>query len=405
MSVRARDRTPSPHSFERARAVISARLRARRAEIEAAVLARASAISDPAESHDPEYLEGLRTTISDAVDYGLAAIERGEDHKPSLPPTLLAQARLAARNGVGLDTVLRRYSAGYVLLSDFLIEEAEHSNLRGGVLRRLLRAQAALDRLLAAVSEEYAREERERPGTRDQRRAERIERLLAGEQLDTSGLDYDFEGFHLGVIGAGPGAWKALRGLAIALDCRLLALRRGEGTVWAWLGSRQMIDDEDLRRHVSANWPVGASLAIGEPGAGIPDWRLTHHQAKAALAIALRSPEPLVRYADVALMASVVRDDLLAASLHRLYLGPLKAEHSGGKVACDTLRAYFSAERNISSAAAALGVNRNTVASRLRTIEATIGRPLNTCGPELETALRLAELGDHGISPVDPALR
>jgi hypothetical protein len=395
-------------SFEQARAELSARLRSRQDEIEQAALARAYAVSETSsdppdlDSLDPAYLQGLRTATAAAVDYALTMIERGEERAPSPPPILLTQARLAARNRVGLDTVLRRYSAGYVLISDFLVEEAERSGLRGPFLQRLLRSQAALDRLLAALSEEYAREERERPGTTEQRRVERIERLLAGEPIETSGLEYDFEGHHLAAIATGPGTGNALRDLATALDYRLLTACRGDEVLWTWLGARRALNPEELRRHASAEWPEGATLAIGEPGEGLAGWRFTHRQAKAAMTVALCGIEPLVRYADVALLASVLQDDLLASSLRKLYLEPLEAERDGGEVAKETLRAYFEAERNVSSAAAVLEVNRNTVASRLRAIEATIARPLASCGPELEVALRLAE---PSVSPADPALR
>jgi hypothetical protein len=397
-------------SFEQARAELSARLRERRPEIEQAVLTRAFAVSDAnqpveIESLDPEYLQGLRGAIAAAVDFGLEVIERGEERAPSPPPALLAQARLAARYGVGLDTVLRRYSAGYFLLSDFLVEEAERGGLRGADLQRLLRAQAALDRLLAAVSKEYAREERERPHTSEQRRAERIERLLAGELLDTSDLAYEFECFHLGAIACGPGIGNALRDLATSLDCRLLTACRGDEVLWAWLGARRGPDPEGLRRHARALWPEGATLAIGEPAQDLSGWRLSHRQAKAALPIALRGPDSFVRYADVALLASVLQDDLFATSLRQIYLEPLERERDGGEVARETLRAYFAAGRNVSSAAAALEINRNTVASRLRAVEASIGRPLGSCGPELETALRLGELDDPGVSPSAPTLR
>jgi hypothetical protein len=386
----------SQPSFERARAALSARLAARRPEIEQAVLTRVYAVTGPNESQDPEYIEGLRAASSAALDYAFTVIERGEERAPAPPPALLAQARLAARNGIGLDTVLRRYSAGYVLLTDFLVEEVEQSGLRASDLQRLMRSEAALDRLLAAVGEEYTREASKRPSTSEQRHAERIERLLAGEQLDTSGLGYDFEGHHLGAIAKGPGAEEALRGLAATLDRRLLSVRREDGVVWAWLGSRRAFEIEELQRHLSATWPAQCALAIGEPGNGLPAWRLTHHQARAALPIALRSPEPLVRYADVALLAAILKDDLLATSLRRFYLWPLEAERDGGEAARETLRAYFAAGRNVSSAAAMLGVNRNTVASRLRAIEEAIGRPLAAYGPEIEAALRLADLSEPG---------
>jgi hypothetical protein len=384
-------------SFERARAELSARLRERQAEIEQAVLTRAYAVSETnSESPDPEtldptYLQGLRTATAAAVDYALEVVERGEGREPYPPAILLAQARLAARNRVGLDTVLRRYSAGYVLLSDFLVEEAERSGLRGPALQRLLRSQAALDRLLAALSEEYAREERERPTTQEQRRTERIERLLAGEPIDTTELEYDFEAHHLAAIASGPGAGNALRELAASIDCRLLSACRGDETLWAWLGARRAPDPEELKRH-AADWPEGATLAIGEPSEGLTGWRLSHRQAKAAMSVAQRSPEPVVRYADVALLAAVLGDELLATSLRKLYLEPLEAERDGGEVALETLRAYFAVERNVSSAAAALGVSRQAVAKRLRTVEERLGCSLDSCAAELEAALRLEQL-------------
>jgi hypothetical protein len=387
----------SQNSLEKPRIELSSRLRARRPEIDQAVLTRILAVSDLNESVDldsldPEYLEGLRAATSAAVDYGFAVLEYGEERAPPPPPVLLTQARLAARYGVGLDTVLRRYSAGFVLLTDFLVEEAERSGLRGPALRRLLRSQAALDRLLASVSEEYNREKSEHRSSSEQRRAERIERLLAGELLDTSELDYDFAGSHLGGIASGQGAWGALRDLSAALDRRLLAIRRGEGTVWAWFGGRHPVDMEELHHYACISWPVQATLAVGEVGEGLAGWRLTHNQARAALPIALRSSQPLVRYANVALLASILQDDLLATSLRQLYLTPLEVGRDGGKVFRQTLRAYFAADRNVSSAAAILGVSRRTVANRLRSIETRLGRPLSVAGAEMETALRFLEL-------------
>jgi diguanylate cyclase with GGDEF domain/PucR-like helix-turn-helix protein len=404
LTLRTRAPAKKP-SFEEARAALVERLRGRREEIEQAVLTRAYAVSetssDPVELErlDPTYLQGLRTTTAAAIDYALTVIEQGEEQASTPPAALLAQARLAARSRVGLDTVLRRYSAGYVLLSDFLLQEAERGGLRGADLQRLLRSQAALDRLLAALSEEYMRAERERPTTSEQRRTERIERLLAGELVDVSDVHYAFEGHHLALIARGREAQDILHELANALDCCLLTASPGEDALWAWLGARTQPDPEALRRHVSANWPAGAALAIGEPGEGLPGWRLSHRQAKAALSVADRSSEPFTRYADVALLAAVLQDDLLATSLRKLYLEPLEAERDGGKVAKETLRAYFAAGQNVSSAAAALGINRNTVASRLRAIDAAIGYPPSSCDPELEVALRLDELGERTLPP------
>jgi hypothetical protein len=371
-----------------------ARLRDRREEIERAVLTRVHGVSELDESVGVEYLAGLRAAVSAAIDHGLASLERSEANPPQTPAALLSQARLAARSGVSLDTVLRRYLAGYTVLGDFVIEEADKDGLRrGSSLQRLLRRQATLfDRLLAAVGDEYSREKCARLESPEQRRADRVERLLAGELVDTSDLPYEFDAHHLGLISSGQGAGDALARLAKALDRRLLLVQRDDGTTWAWLGGRGEPGAERLELTLAKEWPPHFSLALGEPGQGLAGWRLTHRQAQAALPIALRSKDTCVRYSDVALLASVLRDDLLVTSLRQLYLEPLTREPDQGKTARDTLRAYFIADHNVSSAAAALGVNRHTVASRLRFIEQQIGRSLLRCRAEMEAALDIDDL-------------
>jgi PucR C-terminal helix-turn-helix domain/GGDEF-like domain len=391
--------------IEEVRRGLTDALRSRREEIEQATLARVRGVADVNENPESEYAEGLRSVVSAALDYGIEAIERSEDLPPPMPTVLLSQARLAARHGIALNTVLRRYVAGYTLLGDFVIEESERAGpLDGASLKRLLRVLAALlDRVIAAVSEEYAREMRTRPRSAEQRLAERIEQLLEGQRLDTSELPYDFDAIHVALIAKGPGAEEAIRQLADPLDRRLLLVCRGEAGVWAWLGGRRVFDPEELRGPQAAALPATVSVAIGEAGEGLDGWRLSHRQARAALSVAIRGPEPLVRYVDVALLASMLRDDLLATSLGAIYLEPLAAERDGGKVLRQTLGAYFACERNSASAAAALGVTRQTVNNRLRAIEARIGRPLNACVSELEAALRLDRLAFLAVKSPTPA--
>jgi hypothetical protein len=379
--------------IEEVRTGLVGRLRGRRGEIEQAAITRVYAVSDPKETSDPEYMEGLRAAIVTALDYGIAALERSEERSPPIPVALLSQARLAARNRVSLDTVMRRYFAGYTLLGDFVIDEAERIGLGSGdPLKRLLRVEAGVfDGLLTAITEEYNREA-QRPGSSEERRREWVQRLLAGQLLDTSELAYDFDAWHLGIVASGPQAQDAVETLATALDSRLLRVSAGESTVWAWLGSRRGFDHQALADLDMPNRQAGLSLAFGEPGLELPGWRLTHRQAKATLPVALRHSEKFVRYADVPLLAAIIQDDLLVTSLHQLYLAPLQSDRDGGELARKTLRAYFAAGRNVSSAAAQLGVRRHTVTKRLRAVEEQIGRPLDVCSTELDTTLRLEDL-------------
>jgi hypothetical protein len=375
------------------RAALAGRLRERLPELEAAVGARVYAISDPREVTDPAYLEGLNAALAAAVEYRLDVLEAGERQAPDVPAVLLAQARLDARDGVALETVLRRYYAGSTLFGDFVVEEAERAEVPSSALRRLLAEQATLgDRLLAAVSEEHAREAKNRPSSAAERRRECVKALLAGELVDTSQLDYDLDAHHLALLARGEGVEELMRALASKLDRRLLAVQREEEPQWAcWLGGRQPLAAEEAVRALAGASPSGAVVAVGEPAEGLAGWRFSHFQAKAALPIAERMGRPVVRYAEVALLAALARDELADASLRALYLAPLERARDGGKIARETLRAYFAADRNISSTAAALGVDRATVRNRLRAVEELLGRPLQGSMPDLEIALQLDE--------------
>jgi len=373
-----------------ARAAVFAQLQARQGEIEKETLARIYRFSDPSES-GPVYLDGLRKALSTAIDHGLSVIEQGEERSPAVPQILLLQAQLAARNGVNLDTVLRRYIAGKAILLDFLLREAEIAKLRGASLQGVIRDLATtLDLLLAGVSEAYLQESKNRLRSTKERRGERVRRLLSGELIDTSGLGYDFNRWHLAAIATGPGAAEVLRRLASALGQPLLLIPVEEENAWVWLGGHKRGDMADLEL-ISSVCSTRNRVAIGESAQGLTGWRLSHRQAKAALAIALRSEENIVRYTDVALLASALQDELLSASLHEQFLAPLLGERDGGERFRATLRALFSTNRNISSAAAKLGVSPRTVYDRLRAIEERLGRPLNAYLPEIETALRLED--------------
>lgn len=377
------------------RAALRARLEERRAEMEQALLARVYGVADPSEVEDLAYREGLRAATSAAVDFGLTTIESSQDHLPLVPPALLAQARLAARNGIGLDTVLRRYTAGHALLVDFLAEEVERNGVLSTTeLRRLLAViSAAIDRLLAAVSEEHASELERRVGfSKERRLVERVERLLGGEPVDAASLGYDFDAWHTAVVLVGEDDFGGLQALAEALDGRLLRVRPKSHQTWAWLGRRSRVESCEIAGMVEDGWQSGVNLGLGEPGWGLAGWRLTHRQAKAVLPVTGDRTGRVTRYAEVGLIASVSRDEVLVESLRQIYLDPLNDRSGRAAALSETLRAYLTTGRNITSAAARLEVNRQTVRKRLRMAEERLVRSLDECAVELELALRLDDV-------------
>jgi hypothetical protein len=388
-------RTDSAASVASQRAAVAVRMRECRPEIVQAVRERSAALLESVRGLDPEFMEGQRTAVAAAVDYGIEAVEFGEAHCREVPAIFHAQARLTARSAVSLDMMMRRYFAGYVLLGDFLMREADQCSLNGAVLQFIMRDTAAVfDRLISTIAEEYQREARGLVSSPDERMAARVRALLKGELLEATDIDYEFDAWHLGALAAGSEALDVVRQLAKSLDRRLLSIQSDEGVVWAWLGGRAPVDPDDLCAALPSLGDGDFCLAFGESAQGLSGWRLTHRQAQAVLPIARREGPGCVHYAESGLLASLLQDDLLTASLKERYLAPLASERDGGATLRATLRAFFASDRNVSSAAARLGVKRQTVTNRLRIIEEKVGRHLTSSGAEIEAALRLHDLGE-----------
>ncbi|HEV2728283.1 MAG TPA: helix-turn-helix domain-containing protein [Solirubrobacterales bacterium] len=235
----------------------------------------------------------------------------------------------------------------------------------------------------------------------EHRRLTTIRRLLAGERLDAGLLNYNLESVHVGVAVTGPAPTAALEDLRARLNSRLLLVRVGDDVAWAWLGGNYQSVQADLKLLLTMKWPHDTAVACGATAEGLGGWRLTHRQALAALPIAQHGPTPVVHHPAVALLATALHDDLLSSSLRQAYLDPLEQDRDGGLTAKHTLRAYFKACRNASSAAAELRVDRSTVSNRLKAIEDRLGHPPEAVSAELEVALRLDEITNQDGSLQD----
>jgi hypothetical protein len=264
---------PDGVSVEDARADVVRRLRARRSELLEAVFARVrdSAFAGAGEQ-DAEYLAGLRATVAAAVEYLLKELEQGDDRPGPIPVAVLEQARRAARVGVSLDTVLRRYVVGSALLGECIMEEIDRGDLPGAhsALRRALRVQASvLNRLLQAITVEYGAELERAERSPEQRRYERVRLLLDGTAPEGAELDYELGGWHLGLIASGAGAAETVRELAGSLDRRLLSVGHGRESIWAWFGGRGRFESEEVERILArarAGFGAGAGTRAGTVG-------------------------------------------------------------------------------------------------------------------------------------------
>jgi len=375
-------------SLKAIRDELAARVSARSPEIEQAFLTRIGALADG--QMDAEFSVGLRAAARESIDSTLRAIREGEDWSVVVPPTVATQIRLLAREGAPLETMLTGYSTVHNLLMEFVTEEM--GPLPHEVIGHMLRVQSQQsDDLLMAFTSEYANEVARLERSSTQRLAEKVQRLLAGEPMQGTELDYDLDAWHLGVIASGKAPELSVRRLAEELGCRLLSVPRDAGTIWAWLGARRSVSVSEFECLATSTSYASVSFAVGEPRQGIEGWRLTHQEAQTAAAIMLRSGQRLVRCADIVLLAAATRDETIARLLLDAYLRPLE-RRKDGETLKRTLRAYLAASCNAASAAASLGVDRHTVQRHLGKIEESLDRPLDSCRAELEVALRVEDL-------------
>lgn len=381
-------------SLAEIRSLIVRGLRARRSEIDQAIGARIHAsVPHPVGLDDPDYEVGLHEAIAAVVDYSLEAIEQGPGWSGPVPRAAATQARRAARAGVNLGTIQRRYIVGHCEFGEFVTQETERAGFlnNGEVVHHLRRIQEALlEHSAAAVEREYSHEQESIGGSR---RSEIVQRLLSGESVELAELaelDYEIDTYwHLGLIASGSGIEKIIWDLKGRYGCKCLCVSLNS-RVCAWLGMQEAPTSNG--EHLSTTGDAELSVAVGEPGKGLEGFRLTHHQARAAFSVALRRPKRVAWYADTRLLAAALQNETLARSLTQRYLRPLSTQRDGGAKLRRTLRIYIDLECNATSAAHGLRVGRHTVESRVHTAERLIGATLRDCLPELDVALRLGEL-------------
>ncbi|HTA34326.1 MAG TPA: helix-turn-helix domain-containing protein [Solirubrobacteraceae bacterium] len=358
---------------------------------------------DPASDADPEYQEEVRLALAAVLEYVLDGIAAGEHWQRAIPPAAVEQARRAARADVSLGVIIRRYVAVHARLGEHLADAAAKRKPSDDdlTLQRLRHTQdRLLDHVIVAVEREYITERERACRPRAEQRGAIVRRLLRHEpvdQIELAALGYGLKSrWHIGVVVAGAQSEQALNAIRAGLYSELLAVGSREGTIWAWLGAERRLSAPAIDDHLPPRSRV--RLAIGTPRFGLDGWRRTHLEALAVWPVALRGRPGATHCGDVTIDAALLGNEVLATLHRETFLLPLDRLRDGGQTARDTLHAYFACERNIASTSAKLRVTRRTVENRLHAIAESLGRPLRTCLPEIEAALRL-ESSLHGSQP------
>jgi PucR C-terminal helix-turn-helix domain/GGDEF-like domain len=352
----------------------------------------------------PEYDIGSRPELRDAERasiYGniravLGALD-GDRTLPDAPTEAMEEARVTARAGVPLESLLHTYRVGHAVIWERALDITEELAPAGSSRLAVLKIGSRwlfsyVDAIASHVTMEYTRERDRILRSSIERRVQLVRDILDGATIDAGELGYDLDAEHLALVVQGPGAEAWIDELTSRLQRHPLTIAVSDQVVWAWLGARREFGTEGWRLMAGVSVPEGTRAAVGEPRRAAEGFRRSHIEALAAHEVGRRLHAPIIRYDDVTLEAALLADEQVARRLVDHELGPLAEDDGRAAKLRTTLDAYLRTGQNASAAAAMLKVTDRTVAYRIRAIEDLLGRSVAARSPELATALRLRPL-------------
>lgn len=370
----------------------------------------------PAFGRDSELAAAVRDSVDDNARLFISMVERGVDPTASeLPVMAKAFVRMVVHRGIPVEALTQTYRTAHGAFWRTWVAE-----LRGAIADPTELATALeqgsgymfefIDTLSAAAQRLYAEERARWVRSADAMRAQTIRELLDGLPVDAAAagrrLRHALDREHLAVVawstGEGIGAAAlepAVRELLGPLDAgQPLTTVLGTGLLAGWVGSRNGFDPADLEALRLGPDPareLGVIVGVGTPARGVDGFRLAHLEAMHARRVAqleLAPPGTVVHYVSVAVAALASADQEQARRFVEGQLGGLLGTDRESTRLLETVAAYLEEHASPRHAAARLGVHENTVAARVRTAEARLGRPLRGRTTELLVALRLAPL-------------
>lgn len=248
-------------------------------------------------------------------------------------------------------------------------------------------------------------------------RIETVRELLDGAAIDvgvaSQRLVYELRGRHLGLIVSAapspelvpqPGALEraavAAAGIVGCKDPLLVPV--GTSILWAWAATGELTDAEAVERleqHVPRG---GLRLAIGRPAPGVDGFRVTHEEAQHAAELhpdaGVGGPDaPTVSYRAMELLSLLTADFERSRRFVQRELGPLAAPDDATARLRETALAFLDHGGSHLAAAQALHLHKNTVYTRVRRAERSLGSPVVPGRAALHAALTLAVAMPHRV--------
>ena len=377
---------------------------------------------------DPRTAEVFRSTVLDNVMSALRALSTDDQTEEfPAPPVAFEFARRLAQQGVPITTMLRAYRIGQAAFHQRIIAWIAARDVTANEVADAAMALSSftfsfIDRVSEQVVTAYLRERDTWMRHRNTLRLARVQALLDGRNSDAEELEA-VSGFPATLPMVGVVVWcgretgepdrlgvleRHLARVASALDTGprpVLSVAPDDSTLWAWIPC-PAVDPVSVADRMGEE-ADGVRTAVGEPGAGLDGFRLSHRQARQAQSIALAADpahaSPLMvssQLGPLALVGAEVED--LRAWVQSV-LGGLAADDEHCARMRATVWAYLSSGHSLNTAAAELHLHKNTIQYRIRKAEEVRGRPLSEGRIDVEVALLACLLlGSTVLRPAQP---
>ncbi|MER6573351.1 helix-turn-helix domain-containing protein [Streptomyces sp. NPDC001093] len=377
----------------------------------------------------PEHGDGPGPTLTlrRAVESGVltALITLRHDRAPSkadIPPDTVDSDREFARRGIPLDRVLRAIRVGHAELARELAAAIEREVPPGDQLSETQRINERLfdhvDMHASVMAEEYIAERDRWSQSKAAARRALVDRILAGTPIGDSEeaevlLGYPVHRYHLACI-----LWPAVSDPPDTSETKLraavadiahtiagaatLTVPAEASITWLWIGLPRTPTSglTDLIKATLTSHP-DIRAALGIPAHGLAGMRQSHLCAREAGRLALLSGNRICDYRSVRLAALITTDQEQARWFVDSALGPLAAHDPRTTKLRETLQCYLANGRSLITTAEQLHIARNTVAYRVKSAEARLGRTTGTDELELRAALEVTSRLGHALWQAD----
>lgn len=360
----------------------------------------------PEIAEDPILVADLHSSTRSQWNSWLNNLRRSE-HGLELPTQAADLARSLARRGKEVGILLKVYLTAhhgvFAFLSEVIDQLGENDPAPEEALKFLwARADRWMDDSIESLIDTFY-EERERvlEGARA-RRAEMIQALLAGEDVDAAEagtlLGQPLRQWHTAFV-----VWSSevdratpdvLRAAAEQIArClpggSLFSSLAGSRDLWCWVTTATKPDDA-FRERIAELGDGGVMVALGIPAAGAAGFRSSHLEARAAqqLGMAGRHAPTLVDYLSTEVLCLAMESPEAMERMVQREVGSLCGPDRNLIPIRETLLTYFACRMNVDATAKRLFVHGNTVRYRLARAEELLGHALADRSRHVELALQ-----------------